>query len=110
MPHESTRRSFVGAGAAALTSGVASARPAIETLAISGGPKAVTVPADRQAEISKWPHYGEEEKRVILELLDSNKSYGEWGATLFGEAPRFLIRDNDSKYGQQRLPLLCSLY
>jgi dTDP-4-amino-4,6-dideoxygalactose transaminase len=77
MPHESTRRSFVGAGAAALTSGVASARPAIETLAISGGPKAVTVPADRQAEISKWPHYGEEEKRVILELLDSNKSYGE---------------------------------
>src|SRR2546426_1117845 len=77
MPHESTHRSFVGAGAAALTSGVASARPAIETLAISGGPKAVTVPADRQAEISKWPHYGEEEKRVILELLDSNKSYGE---------------------------------
>ncbi len=77
MPHESTRRSFVGAGAAALTSGVASARAAIETLAISGGPKAVTVPADRQAEISKWPHYGEEEKRVILELLDSNKSYGE---------------------------------
>src|SRR5258708_33436091 len=77
MPHESTRRSFVGAGAAALTSGVASARPAIESLAISGGPKAETVPADRQAEISKWPHYGVAAKRVILEVLDSNKSYGE---------------------------------
>lgn len=77
MRAKSTRRSFVSAGAAALAAGGASARAAIETLAMSGGPKAVTMPADRQAEISKWPRYGEEEKRALLELLDNNRSYAE---------------------------------
>src|SRR5262245_29181817 len=77
MPSKSTRRSFVKVGAAAITAGGAPARPAIETLAMSGGPQAVTIPAARQAEISKWPRYGAEEKKIIVELLDNNRSYGE---------------------------------
>ncbi len=77
----STRRAFVQAGTAAAAglgvSNRAMARPAVETLAISGGPKTVSVPATRQAEIFKWPRYGEEEKRIVVELLENNKSYQE---------------------------------
>jgi len=77
MPAEPTRRSFVKAGAAAITTASASARPISGALAISGGPKTVTIPAARQAQISKWPRYGEEEKKAIVELLDNNQSYRE---------------------------------
>jgi perosamine synthetase len=77
MPADSTRRSFFKAGTVAMATGAASSRPASDALALSGGPKTVTVPAARQAEISKWPRYGPEEKKAILELLDNNQSYGE---------------------------------
>ncbi|MBI3646249.1 MAG: DegT/DnrJ/EryC1/StrS family aminotransferase [Acidobacteriales bacterium] len=76
-----TRRSFVQTGAAAVAglgaSRAAFPRPATETLALSGGPKTVTFPAARQAEISKWPRYGEEEKKALVELLENNRFYGE---------------------------------
>jgi dTDP-4-amino-4,6-dideoxygalactose transaminase len=68
-----TRRRFVKAGGAALA-GLAGAR---QTLALAGGPKAVTFPADRIAAIVKWPRYGEEEKSVVMNLLDNNNSYAE---------------------------------
>jgi dTDP-4-amino-4,6-dideoxygalactose transaminase len=66
---EQTRRTFLGAGAATLA--------ARETLALDGGTPAVTVPAARQAELSRWPRYGEEEKRALVEMLDSGRFYQE---------------------------------
>lgn len=77
MAAEPTRRCFVKAGAAAITTASAATRPVTGALAISGGPKTVTIPTARQAQISKWPRYGEEEKKAILELLDNNQSYRE---------------------------------
>lgn len=72
----STRRQFVGAGAAAVAV-LGAARGSAETLAIDGGAKTVTVPDERQAAISKWPRYGPEEKQALVELLDNNRSYDE---------------------------------
>src|SRR5262249_4625367 len=77
MQPNSTRRSFVRGGGGGGTARAGSARPAVETLAISGGPKTVTIPASQQAEITKWPRYGDQEKKAILELLDNNRSYAE---------------------------------
>ncbi len=74
-----TRRLFVQAGAAAAAAPAARAAGTQmrETLALSGGPKAVTLPSDRIAAITKWPRYGEEEKSAIMRLLESNDWYGE---------------------------------
>jgi len=66
---EQTRRSFLAAGAAGLG--------AREVLALDGGAPAVTVPAERQAELTRWPRYGEEEKRALIEMLDSQRFYQE---------------------------------
>ncbi|MEN6405471.1 MAG: aminotransferase class I/II-fold pyridoxal phosphate-dependent enzyme [Thermoguttaceae bacterium] len=56
---------LTGHGAAAL--GQSSPKAAnLETLAIHGGPKAVTTPKGNAA---KWPLYGSEEEKVILELV-----------------------------------------
>lgn len=70
-----TRRSFVRAGAAA-TVGAATSRAA-ETLALDGGPKAVHVPAERIAQVTRWPRFSQEEKRALVDLLDSNRFYQE---------------------------------
>ncbi len=69
----STRRSFVGATAAAITA--AGSRG--ESLALEGGSPAVTIPAERQAAITKWPRYGAEEKKALAELLDNGRWYDE---------------------------------
>jgi dTDP-4-amino-4,6-dideoxygalactose transaminase len=65
-----SRRTFLkstGALAAGLAlAGGAAAQASKETLALNGGPKAVTVP---DAEAIKWPRYGEEEEKAIVELL-----------------------------------------
>ena len=66
-----------GTAAIAVSGGGAFGSPTGETLALNGGPKAVTFPAARAAELSKWPRYEENEKRVIIELLENNRSYGE---------------------------------
>lgn len=67
-----SRRSFVlGAATAA---GLARAP---EALAQDGGPQAVTVPAPRQQQLTRWPRYGEEEKKAILEILESSNPYKE---------------------------------
>ncbi|MEK7407947.1 MAG: DegT/DnrJ/EryC1/StrS family aminotransferase [Acidobacteriota bacterium] len=70
-----SRRAFIQAGTATIAGAAASA--ASETLAQDGGPKAVTVPAARQAEITRWPRYGEEEKKAVLAMLESNRFYQE---------------------------------
>lgn len=77
-----TRRGFlktVGAASTALylsgatETGKAAAAPAkLETLALNGGPKAVTVEASGA---TKWPLYGEEEIAAVTELL-RNPGYG----------------------------------
>lgn len=71
-----TRRAFVQSAVA----GVAAGGPtlnAAESLALSGGPCAVTVPPETVAGITKWPRYGADEKSALNALLDSNKWYAE---------------------------------
>ncbi len=78
---DQTRREFFQASGAAvaglgLGAGRLSARPA-ESLAVSGGPKAVTIPQDRQNDLTKWPRYGSAEKKALHELIDSSQFYEE---------------------------------
>ncbi len=74
-----TRRAFVKAGAAVTGWGAAAGLQAQsrETLAVAGGPKAVTLPADKTAAIVKWPRYGAEEQSAIASLLENNNWYAE---------------------------------
>jgi dTDP-4-amino-4,6-dideoxygalactose transaminase len=55
----------------AKAAGAEAAGPSRETLALNGGPKAVTVPHGGAA---RWPLYGPEEEKAILELV-RNPSY-----------------------------------
>lgn len=48
-----------------------------DTLAMSGGAKAVTVPPKHVTALTRWPRYGEEEKKALGDLLDSNGFYAE---------------------------------
>ena len=59
-----TRRSFLEASAAVV--GSATAARAAETLAMNGGPKAVTIPATRLAELTRYPRFGDEEKKALV--------------------------------------------
>jgi len=70
-------RSAVVAGSAAAATRAAAKPRRVESLAIDGGLKAVTLSDDRHRAAIKWPRYGEEEKRCILELLDNNRFYEE---------------------------------
>ncbi|MEK7405236.1 MAG: DegT/DnrJ/EryC1/StrS family aminotransferase [Acidobacteriota bacterium] len=75
-----TRRTFVRTGAAAIAGlGVAShaAGAARETLALDGGPKAITYAADQHAAVTRWPRYGPTEKQALHEMIDRNKFYEE---------------------------------
>lgn len=80
MPN-STRRTFLqGATATMAGAGVtksAYSGSAGEALALDGGPKAVSIPMKQQAELSRWPRYRDEEKKAVLEMLESNKFYEE---------------------------------
>lgn len=70
-----TRRSFLEAGAAVV--GSATAARAAETLALNGGLKAVTIPATRLAELTRYPRFGDEEKKALVELLGNGNFYQE---------------------------------
>jgi dTDP-4-amino-4,6-dideoxygalactose transaminase len=50
---------------------------ATESLALSGGPKTVTFPTAKQAALSRWPRYGDSEKKALHAMLDSGKFYEE---------------------------------
>ncbi len=68
-----SRRTFLAAAGAA-----AAARGAYqETLALNGGPKAVTYSPARASALSKWPRYGAAEKKVLHDLIDTGKFYEE---------------------------------
>lgn len=76
-----TRRNFLQTSAVA-AAGLTVAKPVFaqtktQTLAIEGGAKAVTVPASRVAALTRWPRYGDAEKKHLLELLDNNRFYDE---------------------------------
>jgi perosamine synthetase len=53
------------------------AAPKTEALAMSGGAKAITFPKEQAAALSKWPRYGDAEKKAVCALLDNNKFYDE---------------------------------
>ncbi len=53
------------------------AAPKTETLAASGGAKTVVFPEAEFAALTRWPRYGEDEKRALCTLLDNNKFYDE---------------------------------
>ncbi len=74
------RRTFIktsGTLVAAMAAGPAFAASQSETLAINGGPKAVTLPAARQTALTRWPRYGAAEKNRLHELIDNNQFYQE---------------------------------
>jgi len=71
---KTSRRTFLKTTGVA-AAGLALARPAsaqgsTETLAINGGPKAVTIPAEKLSPARKWPRFGEEEKQAVWEILE----------------------------------------
>lgn len=64
-----TRRGFVKS-ASVVAAGVALAGPlARETLALAGGPKAVTYPTDKHAQADHWPLYGPQDEQAVLEVI-----------------------------------------
>ncbi|MCC7497859.1 MAG: DegT/DnrJ/EryC1/StrS family aminotransferase [Bryobacterales bacterium] len=84
MAEQSTtdsRRQFLQTGATGLvTLGVAgqmAGSAASETLALSGGPRAVTFPNDRHSALTRWPRYGAAEKKALHDLVDSGNFYQE---------------------------------
>ena len=53
-------------------------RPSKETLALDGGPKAVTTPLKP---FTRWPRFGEEEeKEIVAYLRDPDYFYGTYGS------------------------------
>jgi dTDP-4-amino-4,6-dideoxygalactose transaminase len=53
------------------------AAPKNETLAVAGGSKTVICSSDRHAALTRWPRYGDAEKKALCDLLDNNKFYDE---------------------------------
>ncbi len=73
-----TRRDFVKTtGTFVATLAAAKAAETTETLAVKGGPSTVTIPAAEIAALTRWPRYGEAEKKRLHELIDSNRFYEE---------------------------------
>jgi len=74
----SSRRTFLKATTVAAACAAVAGRPsraqAAETLAVSGGQKAVTFPADKHANACHWPRYGEAERKACSEILDQTAS------------------------------------
>src|SRR5437868_5828028 len=74
----STRRDFLksgGVAAAGLVAQSSTMRAADESLALLGGEPAVAYPRDRHNEASRWPLYGPEDERAVLDVL-RNPGYG----------------------------------
>jgi perosamine synthetase len=77
-----SRRTFLKSGSAAaagisLASYSLAAQPQTEALALSGGSKAVTFSEAEHAALTRWPRYGDAEKKVVCDLLDNNNFYEE---------------------------------
>jgi len=80
-PGQYTRRTFIKTSAVAAAgfsvSAYGQAAPQSETLAMFGGPKAVTLPSEKIAQLDRWPRYGDAEKKALADLIDSNGFYDE---------------------------------
>jgi len=77
---ELTRRGFIktgGAVVAGLAAGRLFAQDKAETLAVKGGPKTVTFPSAEVSALTRWPRYGDAEKKRLHELIDGNRFYEE---------------------------------
>jgi dTDP-4-amino-4,6-dideoxygalactose transaminase len=76
-----SRRSFLKSGTVAMAGlSVADytlAAASNETLAVAGGPKTVTCSAEELLTLTRWPRYGEAEKKAVCDLLDNHKFYEE---------------------------------
>jgi dTDP-4-amino-4,6-dideoxygalactose transaminase len=72
----STRRTFVQSAAAGFGAGGVTLQ-ARESLALFGGPRAISISPEKAAAVAKWPRYGDGEKNAINALLESNKWYAE---------------------------------
>jgi dTDP-4-amino-4,6-dideoxygalactose transaminase len=75
-----SRRQFIKTGSVAavgLSIAGRAAGSSGETLAVSGGGKAVNIPASRMAALTRWPRYGDAEKKALCALLDNNQFYPE---------------------------------
>jgi dTDP-4-amino-4,6-dideoxygalactose transaminase len=76
-----TRRTFIKSGAAAAVglsmADYGSAAPRTEGLAVSGGAASVTFSPEDQTALSRWPRYGDAEKKHLHALIDNNKFYEE---------------------------------
>jgi dTDP-4-amino-4,6-dideoxygalactose transaminase len=75
---EPDRRVFLKAGGAAVaaaSAGLGAAAP--ERLAVAGGPKSVDYPGRQVAALTRWPRFGEEEKKALHDLIDSGRYYQE---------------------------------
>ena len=70
---QSTRRTFLKATGTFATGLALAGRPAAgapkEALALFGGSKAVTYPDDKHTEAYRWPLYGAEEEKAVLDVL-----------------------------------------
>lgn len=86
-----TRRSFLKTSAGTMVglgmSGRALAAANHQQLALDGGPKAVTIPDDRHKALTKWPRYGDEEKKALIAVVEEGEFYkqiplfeAEWAA------------------------------
>jgi len=76
-----SRRTFIKTGAVAAAgltlADYSLAATKTQTLAVAGGSKSVNIPSARFAALTKWPRYGEAEKKAVWDLLENNKYYGE---------------------------------
>lgn len=66
-----------GAAVAGLAAGSTAHAASTETLAVNGGAKAVTIPAEEIAALTRWPRYGEAERNRLHAMIDSNEFYPE---------------------------------
>jgi perosamine synthetase len=48
-----------------------------QALAVSGGAKTVTCSPEQFEALTKWPRYGDAEKKAVCDMLDNNKFYEE---------------------------------
>jgi hypothetical protein len=62
---------------AGLAAGRSFAQDKVETLAVKGGPKTVTFPSAELSALTRWPRYGDAEKKRLHELIDSHAFYQE---------------------------------
>jgi dTDP-4-amino-4,6-dideoxygalactose transaminase len=82
---QATRREFLQTGGVAALMGLAmtackpqpSGSGSRETLALSGGAKAVDYPDDKLQALTSWPRYGETERTSLHALIDKNTYYDE---------------------------------